>query len=179
MGFFSFLRREKPAQADAAALYVSIVAQARSPAFYAALGAPDTVNGRFDLIVIHAMLAMRRLRDKGQAAAELSQALFDYMFQDMDRSLRELGVGDMGIGKHIKKMAKAFYGRAAEYETGLDGDADVLKNALRQNILRTTEPADTALASWSDYLRAVDAALMRTPLEDVFEGRIAWPSPGG
>ena len=126
----------------AGSLYRAAVAQARDPAFYLNFGIADTVDGRFDMIVIHVMLIMRRLREAapGEVTAATAQRLFDLMFRDMDRSLRELGVGDMSIGKHIKKMAKAFYGRATVLEAGLDaarhGHTGALVDALRETVYR-------------------------------------------
>jgi cytochrome b pre-mRNA-processing protein 3 len=93
-------------------LYGAAVAQARNPAFYVECRVPDTLDGRFDLIVLHLCLLIRRLRREGETGATLAQALFDTTFDDMDRSLREMGVGDLGVGRRVKAMASAFYGRA-------------------------------------------------------------------
>src|SRR6202042_1273633 len=102
--------------------YNICVAQARSPEFYSVLGVPDTVDGRFDLLVLHVALVMRKLGPE----ADIKQQLFDLMFADMDQSLREMGVGDMSIGKRIKPMIAAFYGRAQAYERALvEGDEEL------------------------------------------------------
>lgn len=175
MGFFSRFGRPDPQEAVAAAIYNSLVAQARDATFYRDYGVPDTVNGRFDLIVLHATFVVRRLRAGAEAGAATSQALFDYMFKDMDRSLREIGVGDMSVGKHIKKMAKAFYGRAGEYEAGLDGDDAVLGGALKANLLRQIEVGPDRVAGLCAYARAADAALQTTALEDLNRGEVRWP----
>jgi len=104
----------------AVALYKCIVEQARQPDFYTHHGVPDSLDGRFDMIVLHTFLVMRRLRTiASQAAGQLSQDLFDLLFADMDSNLREIGVGDLGVGKRVKKMAQAFYGRVEAYEAGL------------------------------------------------------------
>src|SRR5579885_2019728 len=103
---------QKPA---AAALYRAVVAQARAPAFYVAYGVPDTLDGRFDLIALHMFLVLHRLKSDTDAST-VSQALFDIMFDDMDRSLREMGVGDLGVGRRVRAMAEALYGRMAAYE---------------------------------------------------------------
>jgi cytochrome b pre-mRNA-processing protein 3 len=175
MGLLSMFRR-KPAVAEGhvTALYGALVVQARQPAFYAALGVPDKIDGRFDLIVIHAMLVVRRLRAEAQRGAELSQLLFDYMFTDMDRSLREIGIGDMSVGKHIKKMAKAFYGRAEEYEKGLDGTATALSDALKTNLYRNAAPTPEQVAAMSKYLMNCDQTLRAAAYDDLVQGRIAW-----
>ena len=90
------------------ALYFALLQQARHAVFFRDWGVPDTVDGRFDMIVLHAMLVIRRLRQGGAEGQAVAQEMFDRMFLDFDRSLRELGVGDMSIGKQIKKMGKAF-----------------------------------------------------------------------
>ena len=179
MGLLSFFRRARQSDAKSAAIYMAVVLQARNPAFYDALGVPDTFDGRFDLIVLHAMLVMRRLREEGPALEDLTQGLFDYMFKDMDRSLREIGVGDMGVGKHVKKMAKAFYGRAEEYEIGIDGSAESIDVALKRNIYRSTTPTEDQLAAMSCYLWAADEVLRTRSTDDVAQGRLTWPVVGG
>ncbi|MBL8645114.1 MAG: ubiquinol-cytochrome C chaperone family protein [Rhodospirillaceae bacterium] len=176
MGLFSFLRRENPFQAAAVAIYNAIVAQARTAVFYSELGVPDSLNGRFDMVVLHATLAIRRVRkEPPEIYQPLSQALFDYMFQDMDRSLREVGVGDMSIGKHIKKMAKGFYGRAGEYEAGLDQDGAGLAEALKRNLYRALTPGEAQVDQLARYVRAADAALSGVEFADFAAGRMAWP----
>jgi cytochrome b pre-mRNA-processing protein 3 len=121
MGLRFFERRRQAADA-ARALYERAVAQARQPGFYTALGVPDSLDGRFDLVAVHVFLLLYRLKRERAAAAPLAQCLFDVMFDDMDESLRELGVGDLGVGWRVKAMAKALYGRLAAYEAGLAGD---------------------------------------------------------
>jgi len=176
MGLLSFFRRENPAETAAIALYHSIVAQARSALFYSELGVPDSLNGRFDLIVIHAMLVMRRLRAEPQSEDDVTQALFDYMFKDMDRSLREVGVGDMSIGKHIKKMAKAFYGRAEEYENGMEQGDLPLAEALKRNLYRTSTPSTAQVAALGAYLLEADKALAGAASDAVMSGHLPWPA---
>src|SRR5271166_5584648 len=94
----------------AASLYGSLVEHARAPALYAEGGVPDSLDGRFESIALHVFLALRRLRHGGDAEAPLGQALFDRMFEDMDGSLREIGVGDLSVGVKVKEMARALYG---------------------------------------------------------------------
>jgi len=101
-------------------LYGALVAQARSKSFFADGGIPDTMDGRFDLMVVHAFLLIRRLNKAGNAGEELAQQVFDGMFRDLDNSLREIGVGDLSVPKKIKVMAKAFYGPCEAYEEAID-----------------------------------------------------------
>ena len=176
MGLFSFFRRENPLENIAITMYGALVAQSRTATFYSELGVPDSLNGRFDMVVIHTMLAMRRLRAEPASVEEpLSQELFDYMFKDMDRSLREAGVGDMSIGKHMKKLAKAFYGRAGEYEQGMDGDDAALIDALKRNVYRSATPTDQQVQLLMQYLREADKTLAAASFDDVSAGRMPWP----
>jgi cytochrome b pre-mRNA-processing protein 3 len=160
-----------PADPTIVALYNACVAQARQPEFYRAFGVPDTIDGRFDLLLLHAFLVMRRLGDE----AEAKQALFDLMFADMDRSLREMGVGDMSVGKKMRPMIAAFYGRAKAYDNGLAGDDGALAEALRRNLYGKTaaEPEKTGLLT--AYVRRAAEALDRQPLATIFAGKPLFP----
>ncbi len=171
MSFAQIFRRTTSSTAAAEALYGAIVAKSRSPEFYVTRGVPDTVDGRFDMIIIHAMLLFRRLRG-GEAAEKIGQQVFDFMFQDMDRSLREMGVGDLSVSRHIKKMAKAFYGRAEMYETGLDGEDAVLKEALVNNLYRKQPPDDDVLVNMATYIRSMASRLAGQEISDIVEGRL-------
>jgi cytochrome b pre-mRNA-processing protein 3 len=173
--FLKKLWQSGPDKQIAADLYLRVVEKARDPAFYATLGVPDTVDGRFDMIVLHAALVIRRLRDGGARGQAVAQDMFDRMFMDFDRSLRELGVGDMSIGKHIKKMGKAFYGRATAIERGMDtlavdGGA-TLREALQDTVFRhrADAPGGPALA---DYLMRAAVALGEQPVSDVMAGKV-------
>ena len=115
------------------ALYAAVVGQARQPRFYADWGVPDTADGRFEMISLHAFLLLRRLKAERPRTAKLAQAFFDLMFADVDRNLREMGVGDMRVGKRVKAMAQSFYGRIAAYDAGLAGSDTELGEALLRN----------------------------------------------
>ncbi|RVT90696.1 ubiquinol-cytochrome C chaperone [Rhodovarius crocodyli] len=130
------LFRRKPFLREGYELYTAAVTAARDPALYTVLAAPDTLEGRFDLICLHVGLLIRRLRlDADPAGKDLAQAVFDAMFNDMDLNLREMGVGDMGIGKRVKRMWEAFHGRAKAYEEALEaGDEAALADALLRNL---------------------------------------------
>jgi cytochrome b pre-mRNA-processing protein 3 len=141
-------------------LYSQVVAQARRAEFYRDCGVPDTLDGRFDMILLISVLVLRRLRREGDDGGRVGQAYFDAMMDDMDRSLREMGVGDLSVGRRVKAMARAFYGRAKAYETALGADDDVpLRAALRGNLFATTEPGDGTLAAVAAYVRREAAAL--------------------
>ncbi len=125
-------------------LYNTAVIAARDPYYYRDLGVPDSLDGRFDLIGLHACLLIHRLRLLPPPGPALAQAVFDAMFSDMDINLRELGVSDLSVGKRVKTMWEAFHGRAAVYEAAFSsGDLPGLATALRRNVWRgeLAEPA--------------------------------------
>ena len=111
--------------------YEAIVAAARHPVFYADWGVPDTLDGRFDMISLHAFMVLDRLKGVEQ---DFRQRLVDEMFADMDRSLREMGVGDLSVGKKVRKMAEVFYGRVAAYDAALAGEPAALEAAIARNV---------------------------------------------
>jgi cytochrome b pre-mRNA-processing protein 3 len=135
-GFFS--RRGKYERA-AYQLYGSAVAAARDPYLYETLGVPDTLDGRFDAICLHVYVLIRRLTEAERGGAEMAQAVFDAMFHDMDINLREMGVGDMSVGKRNRKMWEAFHGRSAAYASVWD-DTVALADAIGRNVWRGVEP---------------------------------------
>src|SRR6476660_9122950 len=116
--FGRFLKRSRDNAGIPAALYGAIVAQARNPGLYADLAVPDTVTGRFEMVILHSALVLRHLR-ADDAAKAVAQEVFDLFCADMDRSLRELGVGDLAVGKRMREMAGIFYGRADAYDNAL------------------------------------------------------------
>ncbi|KYG19810.1 ubiquinol-cytochrome C chaperone [Bradyrhizobium sp. AT1] len=148
------------------AIYGMIVTQAREPIFYRDLGVPDTVNGRFDLLLLHLWLLLRRLRTV-QSATELSQALFDRFCEDMDDNLREMGVGDQTVPKRMREFGEAFYGRVQAYDLAMEAGGTALAEAICKNILNGTgldqaqRLAAYARASEADLGRTEEAALLR------------------
>jgi cytochrome b pre-mRNA-processing protein 3 len=123
-----------PSRGTIEVIYGMIVTQAREPAFYRNLGVSDTVNGRFDLLILHLWMVLRRLRSMAGGAG-LAQALFDRFCEDMDGNLREMGVGDLTVPKRMQAFGEAFYGRAAAYDQGLNEGMEPLARALCKNIL--------------------------------------------
>jgi cytochrome b pre-mRNA-processing protein 3 len=124
-----------PNQAVVDALYEQIVAAARQPRFYARWGVPDTPLGRFEMLSIHMIVFLHRARGGGAALEAVAQELVDGFFTDMDHSLRELGIGDLGVPKRMKKLARMFYGRAQSYAEALEaGDRSALATALARNV---------------------------------------------
>ncbi|MGJ5179400.1 ubiquinol-cytochrome C chaperone family protein [Bradyrhizobium oligotrophicum] len=143
-------------------IYGAIVAQTREPLFYRHLNVPDTVDGRFDLLILHLWLVLRRLRGGG---AELSQALFDRFCDDMDDNLREMGVGDLTVPKRMQKFGEAFYGRTAAYDLAWSESEARLAEALQKNILNGEHPdSGRDLAAYAARVAADLAALDDTRL---------------
>ncbi|MCG8441749.1 MAG: ubiquinol-cytochrome C reductase [Caulobacterales bacterium] len=168
----SWLRRPCPAAAAAEAVYHATLAQARAPAFYGPGRAPDTVAGRFEVLVLHVGLVLARLRGEGEEAQELSQAVFDVFFSDMDGALRELGVGDTSVGKRIRKMGEAFYGRARAYDAALEsGEEGALAAALERNLYAHAPAEPAAVAAMAAYARASAACLAEQPAGELLAGR--------
>jgi cytochrome b pre-mRNA-processing protein 3 len=162
----------KSAATDAVyAVYRAIVAQSRQPRFYAEWGVPDTVTGRFDMICLHLALLFRRLRAEGKEAAEFGQAVFDLFFKDMDRSLREMGAGDLAIPKKIRKMGNVFYGLLASLNEAMDrSDMAEVEEVLVRNIYDgQANPAAHQLAA---YLVEEAARLGRQPVDAIVAGKI-------
>lgn len=161
-------------------LYLSAVEQARQPVFYRALGVADSVDGRFDMVVLHVFLLMRRLGGvtgtKAEAARALSQALFDLMFADMDRSLREMGVGDLSVGKKVRVMSEAFFGRVAAYDRAFADSKAAVEDALIRNLWRADAPAGETAGRVADYLIAQAAHLQCAGDGDVLEGNVEFLS---
>jgi cytochrome b pre-mRNA-processing protein 3 len=143
-GFLQRSRHERPAHE----LYCRAVDAARDPYFYTELAVPDTLDGRFDLVGLHAFLVIRRLQAAPAPGPAVAQAVFDAMFADMDVNLREMGVSDLSVGKRVKQMWEAFHGRSVAYQKALDaGDAQALAEALSRNVWRGGEAAESGHAA--------------------------------
>ena len=176
MIFPLFRRRVRPDTIST--LYGTIVAQARLPCFYREYGVPDTVNGRFDLLVLHLALVLDRLADESQLR-ELGQALFDHFCTDVDRNLREMGIGDLSVPKHMERVGEAFYGRGRAYRAGLARDGQqALVEALERNIYGQDGAANRAAAArLAVYMRGTVSELRVQPPSEVLAGRLTMPDP--
>jgi cytochrome b pre-mRNA-processing protein 3 len=156
------------------AIYGMIVTQAREPLFYRDLAVPDTVNGRFDLLLMHLWLVLRRLKSV-DGGKDLSQALFDHFCSDMDDNLRELGVSDLKVPKRMQAFGEAFYGRTAAYDLALTDGHEGLALALCKNVLNGENIEQARrLAS---YAEAVIAALAGQDAAALSSGSFKFPSP--
>lgn len=152
------------------ALHEAIVAGSRYESFYTSCGVPDTLDGRFGLLTVHAFLVLRSLRGSHEG---LAQQIFDRLFAQLDLNLREQGVGDMGVGKRVRAMAEAMYGSMGAYEAGLKGDDEMLYRALANNLYGTlpAAPERAVVQPVITYMRR-NAALLEKQLPDDTE--IKW-----
>jgi cytochrome b pre-mRNA-processing protein 3 len=158
-----------------ATLYGAIVAQARDARFYEACGVPDTVLGRFDLLLLHLSLLLRRLRE-GDAA--LAQGVFDAFCRDMDHNLREMGISDQGVPRQMRRVGEAFYGRAQAYEAALGAQGEgALADALARNVYAEAIEPDVAAIRLAAYVRQAAAALNAQPLDELARGMVRFPEP--
>jgi len=159
-------------------LYGRVVAQSRLPAFYAAVGVPDTVAGRFDMLCLHAFLLTRRLSaDPAVHARDLAQEFFDIFSSELDAALRELGVGDTSVPKRLKRMMGAYYALIP----GLGGPLDAGDAALagKNAAARFAPNSATAPAFFAAYLPAASTTLDATAYSELAQGNLSWPAPAG
>lgn len=160
-------------------LYRQIVAASRQPVFYSEWGVPDTPLGRFEMISLHLFLFLHRLRDGDGALKSVAQDVTDRFFTDVDHSLRELGIGDIGVPKRIKKLARMFYGRADAYGRALEaGDAEALEAALCRNV-RPEEDEWPAAADLSAYVFQADRMMALLDQKALLAGEVHYPQASG
>jgi len=170
---FSLFRKD-PRRTAIATLYKRIATASRTPGLYAALGIPDTLEGRFEALSLHMVLALRTLRQLPPPADEVAKDLTDAFFRDMDASLREMGVGDTVVPKRMKKVAESFYGRAHAYDSPLNsGDEAGLALALGRNVYGSEAPA----APLARYAFAADRGLKTVDLDTLLETGPVFPEP--
>jgi cytochrome b pre-mRNA-processing protein 3 len=159
-------------------IHGEIVAAARAPALYTRLAVADSVDGRFEMVALHAGLALRRLAELGDLGCQVAQDLVDGVFRGFEDALREMSYGDVGVARRMKKMAEAFYGRGRAYGEALAaGDADALAAALARNVYGARDadsaPQARALAA---YVAAAAAALERVEIERFVGGDFRFPN---
>jgi cytochrome b pre-mRNA-processing protein 3 len=172
--FNHFRRPRLSAPGTIEAIYGMIVTQAREPLFYRDLGVPDTVDGRFDLLLLHLWMVLHRLRAGNggmEPAHALAQGLFDRFCEDMDDNLREMGVGDLAVPRRMQAFGEAFYGRSKAYDLalgqGIEQGTDALAQAIAKNILNGDGPdkaralAAYAMAAVTSLAACDDAAVLR------------------
>ncbi|MEQ1520512.1 MAG: ubiquinol-cytochrome C chaperone family protein [Aestuariivirga sp.] len=153
-------------------LYGAIVAAARHVRFYEDMGVADTIDGRFEMIVVHLFLVLNRL--KGEGVEYLRQNLTDEFFADMDRSLRELGVSDVAVGKKVRKIAESYYGRVTAYDRALPAGRKILEDAISRNIY-PDGTSKKSISAMADYFGAAAKYLGAAPLEQILQGELRFP----
>jgi cytochrome b pre-mRNA-processing protein 3 len=173
--------RPNPRGRNIAALYGAIVAQARSPAFYTSYGVADTVEGRFDLIVLHLVLLLARL-DRGEDAAPgVGQELFDVFCRDLDANLREMGVGDLAVPKRMRRFGEAFYGRQAAYLAAIAAPGErELEMAVARNIFADAEAGHGSSHGALRLARYARTALRQFEAQEegaLLRGDVVFPEP--
>ncbi len=166
--------RKDLARSQAETLHAALADQARAPEFYAIAGAPDTPEGRFDMLALHMFLVIDRLRREAPETDRLVRLLQEVFFERLDAALREMGVGDLSVGRKIRALAEAFYGRYSAYERSVAGDiadgAGALEEAIARNVLGTDDASRAK--PLADYARAAREKLIAAPI-DALEAAIA------
>lgn len=175
--FFSQARKRNRAIADS--VYEQIVAAARQATPYSDWNVPDTPLGRFEMLSLHLFLFLHRIKGEGEAADALGQELADAFFLDVDHSLRELGIGDMGIPKRMKTLSRMFYGRATSYGRAIDaGDADEFAAALLRNV-RPDQTEWRQARDLASYAIAAHHSLAAQDLGVLLAGKVEFPQAAG
>lgn len=143
----------RKARAAAEGLYTGLVEQSRNPALYTEFDVPDTLDGRIDLLAVHLFLVLDRL-ERIEGSGHVGQELVDTMIADLDRNLREMGVGDLGVGKRVQAMAKAIYGRLEAYQiaVGREDALEAVSEALQRNVYRRDGKPDDAVTGLARYV---------------------------
>jgi cytochrome b pre-mRNA-processing protein 3 len=173
MNLAKIFRRKSDGQAIESA-YTAIVAAARRPTLYEEFTVADTLDGRFDMVTLHAFALMERLKAGDHAAQAFSQELADRIFQEMDLSFREMGVGDLSVGKRVRKLAEIFYGRFAAYDAGLRGGKAEFSDALRRNVY-PEGVAPEKLAALARYAMDLRTALASQDTARLIGGDVRFP----
>ncbi len=183
----SWIIHKKRLRRSAQALYGRIQAQARQPHFYAEVGVPDTMEGRFEMVLVHLFIMQNRLKADGRFARALSQAIAEVFVSEMDSSMRELGVGDLAVPKRMRKIGEAYLGRLQGYVDAMaDDDVGALPAALARNVWEVDGQTAASACKKMDpgvgaralaaYVRAASTNLAKSSYEDICAGRFEFPT---
>jgi cytochrome b pre-mRNA-processing protein 3 len=176
MMIFGLFGKKNSNAAIVARQYALLTAAARRPVFYTEMDVPDTVMGRFEMLSACLILYFRRTRGSQRPGQEIAQEIIDAFFEDVDHSIRELGVGDVGVPKRMKKLASMFYGRLESYAAALErGDRNELAAALQRNFHPKAGEEAASMRGLADYLLAAEAKLAQAGEDIVEAGRIDLP----
>ncbi len=172
--FFKLFLKNEPDAHKIAVLYGAIMAQARSKDFFVRFGLSDDFETRFESLILHMLLVMRRLGTEGQS---VKQALMDFMVSDLDRTLREMGVGDVGVVKRMKLFMEGFYGRMNAYDAALNSaDKKEILRALDKNLYGASSTDLAKLDMMRDYIETQTQALAAQHTADLLDGKISFKS---
>ncbi len=160
-----WFRRRAEVQRTAEKLYGSVVAAARNPGFYRGMGVPDTPEGRFELVALHLFLMLEGLKGQNAADPEVAQRTIETFVTDMDDCMREMGVGDMVVGKKVKRAAAAFYERASVYRAALAARGSELEVGIMQYVFEGDGAARDRAARLAHYTRAAAELSSKTPFD--------------
>ncbi len=168
--------KTRPQVAAGRALFTAASDKARDPAFYSEAGAPDTVEGRFELYALHVVLLLHRLKGEDPSVVETRQALFDAFVQNLDDGLREMGVGDLSVGKKMRKLGAAVYGRLKSYRDALAEGSEAALMPLVQRTIFADDDGKGDVRALAAYAAAAKAGLDALPTERLLQGEAVWPS---
>ncbi len=175
------LFKNKPYKLSAQLLYTKLVTQARNPYFYTDLGVEDSLDGRFDMMSLHLYLVLDRLENE-PTAIKMTQYMVNYMIADVDRNFREMGIGDMSVGKKVQKLATALYGRLEAYQVAYDKISDdsgaAFEAALCRNIYRSDDQVSLPLASLRQYVTQQKECLAKQSIDGFLTGEITFQQCG-
>lgn len=175
--FFGLFRNRKHNQAIVNRQYAALTAASRQPMFFLDYGVPDTVMGRFEMLSVVMILFFRRTSKSPVSGQQLAQEIVDAFFQDLDHSIRELGIGDVSVPKRMKKFAGMFYGRLESYAKALDAaDEEALADALARNIHPTAQEGHE-MGALATYMIEAEKVLAGIPEEAIETGALVFPVP--
>ncbi|MFN3388247.1 MAG: ubiquinol-cytochrome C chaperone family protein [Allosphingosinicella sp.] len=173
MSFLSRIFGDKDERAALRPLYDAVVAAGRRPFWYREGGIEDTMDGRFDAVSAVLAMVLIRLEEEGDRAKRESVLLTELFIDDMDGTLRQIGIGDVVVGKHVGKLVGALGGRLGAFRAGLKDEG--LQAAVRRNVFREAPPSEEAVALVTARLRGFHEALAAVPLADLLAGRLPTP----
>lgn len=177
---FEYFKKRRNNRAIFERQYGILTAVVREPYFYTDLGVPDTVMGRFELLAAVMILYFRRTRDASEGGQQIAQYIVDAFFQDIDHSIRELGIGDQGVPKRMKRFASMFYGRLKSYAEALDAkDTPALAQALSRNIFASVQDSGADLSALADWMFVAEAKLLEQSEDSLLAGQLVLPHPAG
>jgi cytochrome b pre-mRNA-processing protein 3 len=170
--------RRRPPESTIATLYGAIVAQARNPSFYLGYGVPDTLEGRFDMIVLHEFLFLRRIEREERDLGAIGQAVFDRFCRDLDHNLREMGVSDIAVPRKMRDFAQAYYGRTQVYGHALaSDDQEACAAALARNVFSSNDLAGSGAMRLANYMREAARQLDTAAASAFAQGLLTFPDP--